>query len=64
MALTPDCCKDWGIGRGFVRIGGAAFRSIGNAGCEGEPADLALIFGIQNPRCAGSRCAGFMARLD
>ena len=25
----------------------AAFRSIGNAGCEVEPADSAMVFGIQ-----------------
>jgi hypothetical protein len=53
-----------GHSKGFVRFRGAAFRSIGNAGCDGEPADLAAIFSIQNPRSAGSRCAGFIARLD
>ena len=52
-----------GHGGGFVRIEDAAFRSIGNAGCGWEPADLALVFGIQNSSDAGLRCAGFIAGL-
>jgi hypothetical protein len=43
-----------------VRLEDAAFRSIGNAGSEGESADWWMFFGIQNLRSVDSRRAGFV----